>query len=114
MCQDGEAKVWVKIAVFSRVSENEPLRLEAKGRPLMLARIGGNIFVTDALCTHEEADLSLAMLLDVVITCPLHQAKFDLRNSIVLEGPNGTDPNTISNLRTYSVKVESDEIWADI
>lgn len=107
------AKVWVEIAVFSKVSEDEPLRLEVGSRPLMVTRIRGSIFVTDTLCTHEESDLSLGMP-DTVITCPLHQAKFDLRNGTVLEGSNGTDPSTISNLQTYSVKVENDEIWADI
>ncbi|MHB2035911.1 MAG: Rieske (2Fe-2S) protein [Nitrososphaerales archaeon] len=56
----------------------------------------------------------MGRLSDAVITCPLHQARFDLRNGGVLEGQNGTDPNTISSLRTYPVRVENDEIWAGV
>ena len=62
----GETNALVKIAVFSKVSGNDTLRLEVGSRPLKVTRIGGNIFVTHALCPHEEADLSLGMLSDAV------------------------------------------------
>ena len=81
---------------------------------LMVTKVGERIFITDTFCTHERADLSLGILSEASITCPLHQAKFDLRDGKVLEGPNGTEPNTIPSLRKYPAKVTNDEIWVDI
>ena len=81
---------------------------------LMIVKEGSNVFVADSLCTHEEADLSLGILSGVVIACPLHGAKFDLRTGEVQEGPSGTDRTTIPNLRTYKVKIENDDVTADI
>lgn len=106
--------LFVRICEFSKVLLDEPLRMDVQSVSLMLTRIGEKILVTDTLCTHEKADLSLGILSGVTITCPLHQAKFDLRDGKVLDGPNGTEPGTIPKLRTYLVKIENDEVWADI
>ena len=96
------------------MNENEPVRVEVGNNYLMITKVGEIVFVTDATCTHEEADLSLGILSGTVITCPLHQAKFDLNNGLVLQGPNRTDPSTIPELKTYKVKIENDEILIDI
>ena len=80
----------------------------------MVVKVGDGVVVTDSFCTHEEADLSLGVLSGAVIACPLHGAKFDLTNGEVVEGPNRTDPTTIPNLTTYKVKIENDDVLADI
>ncbi len=72
------------------------------------------MYAADSTCTHEEADLSLGMLTGEVLTCPLHQAKFNIETGQVLSGPNGDDPETIPNLRTYVVKVEESEVYVGI
>ena len=103
-----------KICELSKLSETQPERFDIEGRALMVTKMAEMVLVTDVLCTHEEADLSMGILSETVITCPLHQAKFDLKNGTVLDGPNGTDPDTIPNLKTYSVVVRDGEVWADI
>lgn len=104
----------MKICKFSQLSESEPVRVDVGDKYIMIVRVGGNVLATDSLCTHEEADLSLGILSDVVITCPLHGAKFDLRTGEVQEGPSGTDRTNIPNLRIYKVEIENDELLVDI
>lgn len=103
----------MKICQLSKIGD-EPLRVDLDDKSLMVTRIGEEIFVTNTYCTHEKADLSLGIFSGTIVTCPLHQAKFDLRDGTVLEGPNGTEPDTIPKLRTFAVKVENDEVWADL
>ncbi len=81
---------------------------------VLVARAGESFFAAETTCTHEEADLSLGILLGFTLTCPLHQAKFDIRNGEVLDGPNGTDPSSIRALGTYSTKVEGEELFVDL
>lgn len=80
----------------------------------MVTRIGDYFFASSALCTHEEADLTLGILNGDVITCPLHGAKFEIRTGKVLEGPNGTGPDRIHSLKTYVIQASEDELWIDL
>ena len=89
-------------------------RFEVQDRPLLVVRLGDLFYVSDSICTHEEADLSLGMLMGDVVTCPLHRAKFELGSGKVLQGPDGSDPATIPPLKTFSTKVEDGKLFADI
>ncbi|MGI0079027.1 MAG: Rieske (2Fe-2S) protein [Nitrososphaerales archaeon] len=104
----------VKLCKVSEISEDSPSRFDINGIPIMITKLGNNFFASGALCTHEEADLTLGMLSGEVITCPLHQAKFDLRTGQVLEGPNGTESSTIRSLNGYRVQIVGEELWIDL
>lgn len=103
-----------KLGKTSDISEGSTSRFDVNGIPIMVARVADGFFATSAICTHEEADLSLGMIFESVVMCPLHQAKFEVRTGQVLEGPNGTEAGTIRNLKTYPVSVENDEIWIEV
>ena len=106
--------LFVKVCQVSELDDGSMSRFEAGNRTLLVARAGNNFFATEASCTHEEADLSLGILSIYVLTCPLHQAKFDIRGGTVLEGPNGTDPSTIRALGTFRTKVENEQVLVDL
>ncbi len=66
---------------------------------LLVVRFDGAVFVTDSICTHEEADLSLGMFDSGVVKCPLHGAKFKVNSGEVVSGPeefHGKDSRSAS------------------
>ncbi len=89
------------------------IRVDLKGKELLVARVGERVYVTDVRCTHEESDLSLGLLEGDVVRCPLHGARFRLANGSVVEGPEGEPPESIPSLKTYKVSLRGDEIYIE-
>jgi nitrite reductase/ring-hydroxylating ferredoxin subunit len=89
-------------------------RFDIEDHPLIVAKVGEKYCVADCFCTHQEADLSLGIISDEIIECPLHHAKFNVTNGRVVAGPDETDTSSIKNLRTYETKVENGKVWADL
>ena len=75
---------------------------------LSVHNVGGAFFAIGDICTHAFARLSFGLINDSVITCPLHQAKFDIRTGKVLEGPADED------LDSYPVKVEGEKLYVGV
>jgi 3-phenylpropionate/trans-cinnamate dioxygenase ferredoxin component len=89
-------------------------RFDVVNKALLVVKSAGKFFATDSICTHEEADLSLGMFSDGVISCPLHNAKFRVNSGEVLSGPDGSSPDKISKLKVYGTKVENGELYVDL
>jgi len=66
----------------------------------MLCRVEDQVYAVDDLCTHEDISLSLGVLCEHHLRCPLHGSRFDVRTGRVLDEPAETD------LATYPVSVE--------
>ena len=96
--------------------------VSAKGRVILLARIGEHYYAADSRCPHMGANLSLGRLEGTVVTCPRHGSQFDLSDGRVVRWLKGTGViSTISKalkpsrpLITYNVKVEADRILVEI
>lgn len=52
------------------------------GRMVLLVRQGERLHATDGTCPHKFADLSEGTLGDGCLTCPQHEATFDLRTGL--------------------------------
>ena len=104
----------VKVCKTTELKDGEMNRFDIGEMSVLVARAGDRYFVTEYSCTHEEADLSLGLFSEGTITCPLHQAKFEILTGAALEGPNGENPNSIRSLRVYATKVENEILWAEI
>ena len=106
--------VFTRICKISEIQDAELYRYEIGEKTLLVARSEGKFEVTGAVCTHEEADLTLGIFTGKTITCPLHQAKFNLESGAVLSGPDGHSPDSIPALKIYSTKVENGDLFADL
>ena len=106
--------MYIRICGTSDLADGEVTKYEINNRWILVARAGAVYFASDATCTHEEADLSLGLFANNAVACPLHHAKFDMQTGTVLEGPDGVDPNSISSLRIYKIKIELDNVLVDL
>ena len=102
------------ICKTTEISEGELYRFDVGEKPLLVTIFDGSYFVTDSICTHEEADLTLGMFSSGTLTCPLHRAKFDVTTGTVLSGPDGSEPSSIPSLKVYPSKVENGDLFADL
>lgn len=109
-----ELRVFARICNISEIQDGELYRFEVGERTLLVTRISGRVLVTAAICTHEEADLTLGIFQGKTITCPLHQARFDLESGNVLRGPDGSSAGSIKPLKVFDTKIENGEVFANI
>lgn len=99
---------WRVAAKLDELSEDEPLGVVIDGQPLALYKIGGGVYATHNICTHEHALLSDGYIEGDCIECPLHQARFHIPTGEVRAAP-ATEP-----IKTYPTKVENGQILVDI
>ncbi|MEO7760343.1 MAG: non-heme iron oxygenase ferredoxin subunit [Casimicrobiaceae bacterium] len=99
---------WQRIALVTDIPDDAPLETGTGGEPLALYRVNGEVYCTANLCTHAEAFLSDGYLEGFEIECPLHGARFDIRNGRVLCQPASKD------IVSYAVKVEEGVVFVDV
>ena len=94
----------VKACKLSDLPAEGAIRVELDGRPLCVARSGGEVFAVDDTCTHADVSLSEGDVEDGTVECWLHGSRFDLRTG----QPTGLP--AIKPVRTYPVTVEGDDV----
>ena len=87
---------------------DDVVELAPGGEPLAVYRVGDEVFVTSAFCSHGNARLCDGFLEGHEIECPLHQGRFDVRSGQPLCSP------VTEALRTYPVKIEEGEVWVQL
>ena len=99
---------WQVAAKLDELGEEEVLGVVVEGQPLALYKIGGRVYATHNICTHEHALLSDGYIEGDCIECPLHQARFHIPTGEVRAAP------ATELIKTYAVKVEDGQILVDI
>jgi 3-phenylpropionate/trans-cinnamate dioxygenase ferredoxin subunit len=99
---------WVKLVSKNELVEGDVLGLEAGGQQVALYCDKGEYFATSNVCSHQYALLSNGYFEDGCIECPLHQGSFDIRTGKAMCAPVTED------IKVFPVKVEGDQIFADI
>lgn len=105
MSQERAEPRFALVARLSDVAPGRLRRIEVGGRLILLANVAGAIFAVDDDCTHISGPLDQGEQCAYTLTCPLHLARFDIRDGRVLRGP-AREP-----LPTYAVRVEGDDIF---
>src|SRR5215203_4699855 len=96
-----EMPTFQKVANRKDLKEGSLLRVDAEGKPIVLAVVLGKVYAMDAVCSHEGGPLEDGSLEGYELKCPWHYALFDVRNAKVSE-------QTVwaTDMQSYSVKVD--------
>jgi RimJ/RimL family protein N-acetyltransferase/nitrite reductase/ring-hydroxylating ferredoxin subunit len=91
------AAPFLDLAAVADLEPGSMRRVTLAGLDLLVANTPGGIFVTDDRCPHMSAPLSLGELKGCVVSCPLHDAEFDLASGEVVRMPTtgGLDPDGV-------------------
>jgi nitrite reductase/ring-hydroxylating ferredoxin subunit len=86
------------------------------GTSVLLARVGERTYALEALCPHLGGILSDGTLVDARLTCPEHQAVFEVRTGEVVADPFGLEPpeGGVEPVRSYPVRSETGMIEVDL
>ena len=99
---------WIKACDLDQVKEGQLFGIQTDDKKILLANQKGNIFATDLICTHADADLSTGFLSEEGVRCPLHLSVFNLK-----DGKPQNLPAELP-LKTYNTKIEQNEIYVEI
>jgi len=95
----------IKLMPLDELTTGQPKRVRAGNRCILLCRVAQTVYAVNEMCTHEDISLSLGVLEDHYLRCPLHGSRFDIRNGKVIDEPAEID------LETHSVMVEDGWIY---
>jgi nitrite reductase/ring-hydroxylating ferredoxin subunit len=87
----------------SKLEDRKPFKVLVDGEDVLLAKIDGDIYAVNDICTHSEVSLSEGDIEGCAIECWLHGSSFDLRTG-ARSGPPAT-----ADLQTYKVVIEENQ-----
>eukprot|EP00931_Biecheleriopsis_adriatica_P039361 TRINITY_DN22511_c0_g1_i1.p1 TRINITY_DN22511_c0_g1~~TRINITY_DN22511_c0_g1_i1.p1 ORF type:complete len:661 (+),score=147.72 TRINITY_DN22511_c0_g1_i1:90-1985(+) len=104
-----------KAADFQEATMREVKLSDEEGCGVVLVhRHGGEFFATSPSCAHYGAKLNKGVTTaggkggPPTVTCPLHDATFDLRTGQVVRGPS------VDGIATYKVEVQDGVVYAHV
>lgn len=97
---------WVLACAFHDIDEEDVMRFDHGEKTLAIYRtLGGKVFATDGLCTHEQQHLAEGFVIDDIIECPLHQGRFHIPSGKAKGAPVCID------LKTYPTRVIDGQVY---
>ncbi len=91
---------WIDVFPLDKLDDEDVLRFDHDGKTFAIYRVGDTAYATDGLCTHEKVHLCDGLVMNMVIECPKHNGRFDIRSGKALGAP------VCKNLGTYPATVE--------
>lgn len=88
-----------RLLPVDELKPGKPCRVEHAGQGILLCLVEDVVHAVHDTCTHEDISLSLGVLCEHRLRCPLHGSEFDIRTGKVLDEPAEID------LPVYDVEV---------
>lgn len=83
---------------YNDLEEGKPVRLNVNGKEVVVVLMLGKVYAMDAVCSHEGGPLEQGSIEGYGLTCPWHQAIFDIRT-----GKVSAETNWATDIGSYKV-----------
>lgn len=99
----------VKLIPLRRCREGRGTFIEYAGRELAVFLLdhGKKIVVIDNACPHSSGNLSAGEVEGAIVTCPLHDWRFDLDCGACVNAPN-------VRVKRYDCHARDGHLWVDL
>ena len=77
---------------------------EVNGTRIALCNVNGRFYAIDDVCTHDGGPLDQGELIDNLVECPRHGARFDVTTGRPVVLP------AVVPVKTYPVEVDGDDV----
>jgi 3-phenylpropionate/trans-cinnamate dioxygenase ferredoxin subunit len=109
---------FVYLTSIDGLDDGQMKQADAGGHEFLVARVGGDYFVSDARCPHLHGHLAKGTLEGTILTCPVHHSQFDLTDGAVVRWTDFTGAvKSVAEfarharpLRVYEFSVEGSEL----
>src|SRR5262245_17553746 len=98
---------FVVVALENQLAEGQQVLVRVEGKSIIVCKSDGQVFAIENRCTHDNEQLLGGAMKKCTIVCPMHGARFSLKNGAVLGGP------AYEPLTTYPVRLEGGQILID-
>lgn len=100
--------MWIPVLKTEQLQNGRlVVRLEGEKTPVLILKVGDEVFAISDICTHDKNPLSDGPVEGYSIKCTRHGAKFDLRTGqATLPAPRP--------VKAYKAKIEDDQIWLEV
>jgi nitrite reductase/ring-hydroxylating ferredoxin subunit len=102
-----EENNFTKVANLKDFQEGSLMKVEVKGKSIVLAMVNGVINAINSVCSHQDGPLEEGTLEGYNLKCPWHYAVFDVRNGKVSD-------STVWATDLESYEVKKDDKTGDI
>jgi nitrite reductase/ring-hydroxylating ferredoxin subunit len=82
-----EKDQFVDIAKVDEIPAGKMKHVEVNGKEIVIANMNGKFCALDDRCAHMNAPLSMGNLTGDVVTCPFHEAKFNVASGKKIAEP---------------------------
>ncbi len=107
--------MWVNLATLKEVKENGKLRVEHENFALLLTYFEGKVFAMNDKCPHLGTSLVKGTFVDGIVTCKAHHTMINVKNGEIVGKPTILFMKfPVKNAKTYSVKLEGDNVLVDL
>ena len=96
---------WHAAADVSQLAERTPVSVVVDETPVCLLRDGDTVHAVHDRCSHRGCSLSDGTLDGVLIECPCHGSRFDVRDGSIARGP-ATQPQPAFEVREREGQIE--------
>ena len=98
----------IKVATRSDVPPGTSRQVDADGQAVAVFNVDGTVYAIGGTCTHRGGPLGEGDLDGTIVTCPWHEAQFDVTTGQVVGPPAG------QRVATYKVVVRGEDINVDL
>jgi len=101
---------FTKVASVGEIPDGQGKCVELNGNRVAVFNVGGQFYAIDDTCTHEDGPLSEGEVdpETMEVSCPWHNACFDLRTGEV------TCPPAFEPVNAYTTRVNGDDVEVQV
>lgn len=92
------------VARVDELGEGQQKLVRVGAAAILLCKSDGQVFAIENRCTHDNEQLLNGPMRKCTIVCPMHGARFSLKNGAVLGGP------AMEPLTTFPVRIAGEFI----
>ena len=74
---------YVEVAKVDEIPSGKMKHIEVNGKEIMIANLDGKFYALNNRCSHTNAPLSIGNIQDSIVTCPMHEARFDITTMVL-------------------------------